>query len=103
VKDVPGFIVNRLLMIQINSAICLLESGAAVAQDIDQAMMSGLGHKKGPLALADFIGLDVVNNILTSIYKATNDPAYRPSGLLIQMVSKQQLGKKSGAGFFTYK
>lgn len=102
VKDVPGFIVNRLLMVQINSAICLLEAGAATAQDIDQAMMSGLGHKKGPLALADFIGLDVVNNILASIYSATNETAYKPSGLLEQMVVKQNLGRKSGRGFFTY-
>lgn len=102
VKDVPGFIVNRLLMIQINSAICLLETGAATAEDIDQAMVSGLGHKKGPLALADFIGLDVVNNILTSIYTATNEVAYRPSRLLAQMIDWQQLGRKSGGGFFTY-
>ncbi len=102
VQDAPGFIVNRLLMIQINSAICLLESGAATAQDIDQAMMSGLGHKKGPLALADFIGLDVVNDILMSIYKATNEPAYKPADLLVQMVEQQRLGRKSGGGFFIY-
>jgi 3-hydroxybutyryl-CoA dehydrogenase len=102
VKDTPGFIVNRLLMIQINSAICLLDSGAASAEDIDLAMTAGLGHKKGPLALADFIGLDVVYSILTSIYKATNDSAYNPSGLLAKMISEQKLGRKSGAGFFIY-
>ncbi len=102
VKDIPGFIVNRLLMVQINSAIRLLEVGAATAQDIDQAMMSGLGHKKGPLSLADFIGLDVVNDILTAIYTATNETAYKPSALLVQMVGRQSLGRKSGRGFFKY-
>jgi 3-hydroxybutyryl-CoA dehydrogenase len=103
VKDVPGFIVNRLLMIQINSAIQLLEAGAATAEDIDQAIVSGLGHKKGPLSLADFIGLDVVRDILTSIYEATNDSSYKPPALLTQMVDKRQMGRKSGVGFFGYK
>lgn len=103
VKDISGFIVNRLLMIQINSAIRLLEAGAATAEDIDQAIVAGLGHKKGPLSLADFIGLDVVHDILTSIYEATNDSSYKPPALLIQMVGRQQLGRKSSSGFFRYK
>jgi 3-hydroxybutyryl-CoA dehydrogenase len=102
VKDTPGFIVNRLLLVQINNAIGLLENGVATAEDIDRAIMSGLGHKKGPLALADFIGLDVVCSILESIYKATNDSAYKPSSLLMQMNIEKKMGRKSGCGFFKY-
>jgi 3-hydroxybutyryl-CoA dehydrogenase len=103
VKDTPGFIVNRLLMIQINSAIHLLESGAASAHDIDRAMTIGLGHKLGPLALADFIGLDVVNNIMIAIYKRTGELSYKPGELLMRLVKQGKLGRKTNMGFYFYK
>ncbi|MEI6098404.1 MAG: 3-hydroxybutyryl-CoA dehydrogenase [Alphaproteobacteria bacterium] len=101
-KDCYGFIVNRLLAPQINEAInCVLE-GLATPEDIDAMMKLGANHPMGPLALGDLIGLDVVLNIMETLYQGFGDPKYRASPLLKQMVQAGYLGRKSGRGFFDY-
>jgi len=101
-KDTSGFIVNRILMPLLNESICALDEGIASAKSIDTAAMLGLNHPIGPLALADLIGLDTCLAIMESLYKAFNDPKYRPSPLLIQMVDNGMLGRKTGQGFYEY-
>ncbi|MCF7838164.1 MAG: 3-hydroxyacyl-CoA dehydrogenase family protein [Candidatus Marinimicrobia bacterium] len=103
VGDTPGFIVNKLLAIQINCALRLLESQAASAHDIDLAIVHGLGHRIGPLALADLIGLDVLYNILVSIFEATGDFAYKPASILKELIDRSHLGRKTGQGIFDYR
>jgi 3-hydroxybutyryl-CoA dehydrogenase len=101
-KDSYGFIVNRLLAPQINEAVnCVLE-GLATPEDIDAMMKLGANHPMGPLALGDLIGLDVVLNIMETLYQGFGDPKYRASPLLKQMVQAGYLGRKSGRGFFDY-
>jgi 3-hydroxybutyryl-CoA dehydrogenase len=102
-KDCYGFIVNRLLAPQINEAInCVLE-GLATPEDIDAMMKLGANHPMGPLALGDLIGLDVVLNIMETLYQGFDDPKYRPSPLLKQMVAAGYLGRKTGKGFAEYR
>lgn len=101
-KDSYGFIVNRLLAPQINEAINCVYEGAATPQDIDDMMKLGANHPMGPLALGDLIGLDVVLNIMETLYQGFDDPKYRPSPLLKQMVHAGYLGRKTGRGFSQY-
>ena len=101
-KDSYGFIVNRLLAPQINEAINCVYEGLATPEDIDSMMKLGANHPMGPLALGDLIGLDVVLNIMETLYNGFDDPKYRPSPLLKQMVSAGYLGRKTGKGFFEY-
>jgi 3-hydroxybutyryl-CoA dehydrogenase len=101
-KDSYGFIVNRLLAPQINEAINCVYEGLATAEDIDSMMKLGANHPMGPLALGDLIGLDVVLNIMETLYQGFDDPKYRPSPLLKQMVAAGYLGRKSGKGFAEY-
>lgn len=102
VKNSPGFIVNRLLLPQINEAVLLLEEGVANKEDIDKAMKLGLNHPMGPLQLADFIGLDICLSILETIYTNLGDEKYRPAKTLVEMVKNGNLGFKSGEGFYNY-
>ena len=102
VNDYPGFIANRILMPMINDAIFALYEQVATAEDIDQVMKLGMNHPMGPLALADFIGLDICLNILEVLYNGFNDSKYRPCPLLKNMVNSGNLGRKTGKGFFTY-
>ncbi len=102
VFDSPGFIVNRLLLPQINSSIKLLESGIASAEDIDLAVKIGLNHPMGPFELADFIGLDVCYAILNELYEKIGDEFYRPANLLSKYISENKMGKKTGEGFYKY-
>jgi 3-hydroxybutyryl-CoA dehydrogenase len=101
-KDSYGFIVNRLLAPQINEAINCVYEGLATPEDIDSMMKLGANHPMGPLALGDLIGLDVVLNIMETLYHGFDDPKYRPSPLLKQMVSAGYLGRKTGKGFHEY-
>ncbi len=102
VSDFPGFAVNRILMPMINEAIFVLYEGIASPQDIDLAMKLGTNQPMGPLALADFIGLDTCLAIMEVLYDGFKDSKYRPCPLLKNYVAAGRLGKKSGKGFFTY-
>ena len=102
VADFPGFAVNRILMPMINEAIFVLHEGIASAQDIDTSMKLGTNQPMGPLALADFVGLDTCLAVMEVLYDGFKDSKYRPCPLLKNYVAAGRLGKKSGRGFFTY-
>ncbi len=102
VKNSPGFVVNRILCPMINEAIFALQEGLASAEDIDNGMRLGCNHPIGPLALADMIGLDVMLAVMNVFYADFNDPKYRPSPLLKEMVAAGYLGRKSKRGFYRY-
>ena len=100
--DSPGFITNRLLMPLINEAIFALHEKLGSAEDIDRAMVLGMNHPMGPLALADFIGLDTVLAVLEVLRKGFGDAKFRASPLLHNLVAAGKLGKKTGGGFYHY-
>jgi 3-hydroxybutyryl-CoA dehydrogenase len=102
-QDRAGFIVNALLIPYLLSAIRMLESGFATADDIDLGMVKGCAHPMGPLALADLIGLDTSMAIANSMYEEFKEPLYAPPSLLARMVEAGLLGRKSGRGFYDYK
>lgn len=102
VKDMPGFIVNRILMPMINEAVYTLHEGIASVESIDQAMKLGTNQPMGPLTLADFIGLDTCLAIMNVLHEGLGDSKYRPCPLLIKYVEAGWLGKKSGRGFYQY-
>jgi len=102
-KDTPGFIFNYLLLALTGAAVRLLENGVASAEDIDKGMTLGLGHPIGPLALADFNGLDVGYMVAHAMYERTRDPCLAPSAILKRMVDSGRLGRKTGEGFYKYK
>jgi 3-hydroxybutyryl-CoA dehydrogenase len=101
-KDSYGFVVNRVLIPMINEAINCVYEGLASPEDIDSMMKLGANHPMGPLSLADLIGLDVVLDIMETLYQGFDDPKFRPSPLLKQMCHAGYLGRKKGRGFFTY-
>jgi 3-hydroxybutyryl-CoA dehydrogenase len=100
--DYPGFIANRILMPMINEAIYALMEGVGTPEAIDTVMKLGMNHPMGPLALADFIGLDVCLAILNVLHEGFGDPKYSPCPLLRRKVAAGELGRKSGRGFFIY-
>lgn len=102
VRDVPGFISNRVLQMMINEAIYCLYEGVASVEGIDTVMKLGMNHPMGPLQLADFIGLDTVLAIMETLYDGYGDCKYRPCPLLRQYVKAGWLGKKAGRGFYKY-
>ena len=102
-RDMPGFIVNRILMPMINEACVALYEGIASAADIDAAMKLGTNQPMGPLTLADFIGLDTCLAIMEVLHTGTGDSKYRPSMLLRQYVEAGWLGRKTGRGFHDYR
>ncbi len=102
VNDYPGFVANRILMPMINEAIETLYNGVAGVKEIDTVMKLGMAHPMGPLQLADFIGLDVCLSILNVMYNGFKNPKYAPCPLLVNMVTADKLGIKSGEGFYDY-
>jgi len=100
--DIPGFIVNRLLMPFFLEAIRLVESGQATREDIDRAVMLGLNHPMGPLKLADFVGLDTACFIAEAMYDEMKDDRFAPPVLLKKMVAAGRYGRKSKKGFYDY-
>jgi 3-hydroxybutyryl-CoA dehydrogenase len=101
-QDRAGFVVNALLIPYILSAIRMMESGFATADDIDAGMVEGCNHPMGPLHLADLIGLDTTQAVALSLYEEFKEPLYAPPPMLARMVEAGLLGRKSGRGFFDY-
>jgi 3-hydroxybutyryl-CoA dehydrogenase len=101
-RDIPGFIVNRVLMPLVNEACFALYEGIASAEDIDKAITLGLNHPLGPLALVDLIGLDTTLAILEVMHRELGESKYRPCPLLRQYVAAGWLGRKTGRGFYRY-
>ena len=102
VNDAPGFVSNRVLMPLLNEAMYAVMENVATAEAVDEVFKLGMAHPMGPLALADFIGLDVCLDIMRVLQDGLGDPKYRPCPLLIRMVDAGWLGKKSGRGFYQY-
>jgi 3-hydroxybutyryl-CoA dehydrogenase len=101
-RDRPGFIVNRVLMPFLAEAMRAYEEGLASAEDIDAGARLGLNHPMGPLALADFIGLDVCLHIMEVLQAGFGAPHFAPPPVLRQLVDAGHLGQKTGRGFYTY-
>jgi 3-hydroxybutyryl-CoA dehydrogenase len=101
-KDMPGFIVNRLLIPYLLDAVTMLQNGLASRDDIDTSIKLGLSHPIGPLALLDLVGLDTALFIADAMYDDFKDPRFAAPPLLRQMVLAGQLGRKSGQGFYSY-
>ena len=99
--DVPGFIVNRVMLPLINEAMHLVMLGVK-PEDIDQAMRLAAGYPMGPLELADYCGLDAELASMESLYAATGDLKFKPCVLLCNMVHAGLLGRKTGRGFYDY-
>ena len=102
VNDYPGFVANRILMPMINEAIFSLYENVAGVEEIDTVMKLGMAHPMGPLQLADFIGLDVCYSILKVLQDGFGNPKYAPCPLLVNMVNANNLGIKTGEGFYKY-
>jgi 3-hydroxybutyryl-CoA dehydrogenase len=102
VNDYPGFVSNRVLMPMINEAIYCVMEGVASKEAVDKVMKLGMNHPMGPLALADFIGLDVCLHIMEVLHRQLGDDKYRPCPLLRKMVAAGHFGKKTGRGFYSY-
>jgi 3-hydroxybutyryl-CoA dehydrogenase len=101
-KDMPGFLVNRMLGPFINEAIFTLMEGTGSATDIDTGAKLGLNHPMGPLELSDFIGNDVMLGVMDVLQRGIGDPKFRAAPLLRQMVAAGHLGRKAGRGFYRY-
>ncbi len=101
-RDIPGFIVNRVLIPLINEACFALYEGLGTVEDIDVGVKLGLNHPMGPLELSDLIGLDTCLAIANVLHTELGDDKYRPCPLLKQHVAAGWLGRKAGRGFYTY-
>jgi 3-hydroxybutyryl-CoA dehydrogenase len=101
-RDMPGFLVNRMLGPFINEAIFALMESTGSAEDIDTGAKLGLNHPMGPLELSDFIGNDVMLGVMDVLYRGFGDPKFRAAPLLRQMVAAGHLGRKAGRGFYAY-
>jgi 3-hydroxyacyl-CoA dehydrogenase len=102
VPDQAGFVVNRLLFPYLFEAVRLIERTGMEAGEVDTCMKLGAGHPMGPLALLDFVGLDVSKAIGDALYAENDEVASQPPGMLVELVGEGKLGRKSGAGFYSY-
>jgi 3-hydroxybutyryl-CoA dehydrogenase len=102
VPDLAGFVVNRLLFPYLFDAVRFMEQTGMEAGEIDTCMKLGAGHPMGPLALLDFVGLDVCKAIGDALYEASAEDYQKPPALLVKMVNEEKLGRKSSAGFYDY-
>jgi 3-hydroxybutyryl-CoA dehydrogenase len=102
VKDIPGFLVNRINCLMYNEAARLVEAGVTTAADVDLAMKLGMNHPMGPLEMIDMAGIDVATSALEALYEMTGNEAYKPAGILQQMVKEGRCGRKTGKGFYDY-
>ena len=102
-QDYPGFVANRILLPMINEAIETLFQGVGGVYEIDNMMKLGMGHPRGPLQLADFIGLEVCLSVLEVLHEGFGAAKYAPAPLLVNMVQAGNLGVKSGIGFYDYR
>lgn len=102
VNDAPGFVANRILMPMINEAIFALYENVSGVEEIDTVMKLGMAHPMGPLQLADFIGLDVCLAIIEVLHDGFKTDKYAPCPLLIELVNANELGVKTGSGFYKY-
>jgi 3-hydroxybutyryl-CoA dehydrogenase len=102
VPDQAGFVVNRLLFPYLFEAVRLIERTGMEAGEVDTCMKLGAGHPMGPLALLDFVGLDVSKAIGDALYTENSEAASQPPGMLVELVGEGKLGRKSGAGFYSY-
>jgi len=101
--DTPGFVVNRLLVPYLASAMLMVERGVASVPDVDTAMRLGAGHPMGPIALADYVGLDTCMSILegwSSEYP--EEPSFKTPASLKAKVAEGKFGRKSGEGFYKW-
>ena len=101
-RDTPGFVTTRALAVLLNEAAWMLYEGTATKEDIDTAYKLGFRHPMGPFELADLVGLDTALAILDVLWEGFHDPKYRACPILRTMVAAGQIGRKSGAGFYTY-
>src|SRR5919107_955024 len=102
VPDEAGFVVNRLLFPFLFDAVRMIERTGMEPGAVDTCMKLGAGHPMGPLALLDFVGLDVSEAIGDALYADSEEPTHKPPGLLVEMIGEGKLGRKSGAGFYSY-
>ncbi|MCA9702162.1 MAG: 3-hydroxyacyl-CoA dehydrogenase family protein, partial [Myxococcales bacterium] len=103
VRDSPGFVTNRILMLTINEAAWVVQDQIADPASVDRIFTEGFSHKMGPLATGDLIGLDTILHSLEVLHESFGDPKFRPCPLLVRMVDAGELGRKSGKGFFDYR
>src|SRR5882757_2362645 len=102
VPDQAGFVVNRLLFPYLFDAVRMVERTGMDPGEVDACMKLGAGHPMGPLALLDFVGLDVAEAIGDAPYADSDEMAHKPPGLMVEMVGERKLGRKTGEGFYTY-
>ncbi len=102
VKDVPGFLVNRINQALRNEAYNCLNEGVASIEDIDKAAKMALGHPMGPFEVADMVGLDIGFEVLKGLYDSYKDPKWRPNMILEQLVQSGDMGRKTGKGWYDY-
>jgi 3-hydroxybutyryl-CoA dehydrogenase len=102
VPDQAGFVVNRLLFPYLFDAVRMVERTGMDPGEVDACMKLGAGHPMGPLALLDFVGLDVAEAIGDALYADSSEAAHKPPGLMVEMVGEEKLGRKTGQGFYSY-
>ncbi|MEU2775691.1 3-hydroxyacyl-CoA dehydrogenase family protein [Streptomyces sp. NPDC007162] len=102
VRDAPGFVTNRVLMLTLNEAAAVLGEGTADAESVDRIFQDCFGHPMGPLRTADLIGLDTIADSLEVLRRHTGEDRFRPCPLLARLVAEGNVGRKSGSGFYQY-